>query len=375
MIFLFMYVYVSAGAYYIFGAKFFMSFFDHWFNRPAFIAEDDKFQIYFIIALFVVCFLGSLPSKIAALRYFTFITAIINLFLGLVLLFQIPDLRDYYKNDAPQAQYPTMIIDKNIFSSYCLSLFSSVNQFSVVNVLSEYQRPTERRVNKLILRSPFIPLLIYITVAVGGFFTCGDKCEEIIINRENRPGNKDYFMDVSKAALLVCLVVGIIIRNQSNKAGIFGIIDQFKKITEETETVVPSVVNYESVGAIENESATGKLSDELRKASSQVLNEQIDQTSFVKIFFIQLANSAVPAVTAILVKDDLINYVEAGSGFLAPVFMIIYPCLITIRLHQKGISPVSPSFYIFVWVFLVVATLGSYACLTVSFLAKFGVIA
>lgn len=243
-----------------------------------------------------------------------------------MLLFQISNLRDYYTNErVPKAQYPTMIVDKNLFSSYCLSLFSSVNQFSVVNVLSEYQRPTEKRVNKLILRSPFIPLLIYITVAVGGFFTCGDQCEEIIINRENRPNSKDYLMDISKAALLVCLVVGIIIRNQSNKAGIFGIIDQFKKINDETENA-PSVAAYESVGAIENDSATGKLSDELRKASSQVLNEQIEQISFVKIFFIQLFNSAIPAITAILVKDDLINYVEAGSGFLAPVFMIIYPC-------------------------------------------------
>lgn len=221
-----------------------------------------------------------------------------------------------------------MIIDKNLFSSYCLSLFSSVNQFSVVNVLSEYQRPTERRVNKLILRSPFIPLLIYITVAVGGFFTCGDQCAEIIINRDNRPGNKDYLMDSAKVALLVCLIVGIIIRNQSNKAGLFGITDQFKKISEEVTPSVATEAGYHSVGATENDSATGKLSDELRKASSQVLNEQIDKTPFITVFFIQLFNSAVPAITAILVKDDLINYVETGSGFLAPVFMIIYPCKI-----------------------------------------------
>lgn len=243
----------------------------------------------------------------------------------MVLLFQISDLRDYYQHKEPKASYPTAVFDKNLFSSYCLSLFSSVNQFSVVNVLSEYQRPTERRVNKLILRSPFIPLLIYVTVAVGGFMTCGDQCAEIIINRENRPGTKDLLMDIAKVTLLVCLVVGIIIRNQSNKAGIFGIIDQFKKISEETNEAAPSVA-YESVGAVENDSATGKLSEELRKASSQVLNEQIEKTPFIKIFFIQLINSAIPAVTAILVKDDLINYVEAGSGFLAPVFMIIYPC-------------------------------------------------
>lgn len=225
-----------------------------------------------------------------------------------------------------------MIIDKNLFSSYCLSLFSSVNQFSVVNVLSEYQRPTEKRVNKLILRSPYIPLLIYITVAVGGFLTCGDKCAEIIINRESRPDSKDYLMDFAKVTLLVCLVVGIIIRNQSNKAGIFGIIDQFKKIGEEGAldqgiNTSNSGTQYGSVNPTgENDSATGKLSDELRKASSQVLTEQIDKTPITTIVFIQLINSAIPALTAILVKDDLINYVEAGSGFLAPVFMIIYPC-------------------------------------------------
>ena len=61
-----------------------MSFYDHWFNRPEFLKNDNTFDNYFIGALFVVCFLGSLPSKIAALRYFTFITAIINLFLGMV---------------------------------------------------------------------------------------------------------------------------------------------------------------------------------------------------------------------------------------------------------------------------------------------------
>ena len=89
MIFLFMYVYVSAGAYYVFGsisvtpgAKFAMSFIDNWNIRPDFLKDDNKFANYFIIGLFFVCFLGSLPSKITALRYFTFVTAIINLVLG-----------------------------------------------------------------------------------------------------------------------------------------------------------------------------------------------------------------------------------------------------------------------------------------------------
>lgn len=37
----------------------------------------------------------------------------------------------------------------NVCSSYCLSLFSVVNQFSVVNILCEYQNPNQRRINKV----------------------------------------------------------------------------------------------------------------------------------------------------------------------------------------------------------------------------------
>lgn len=111
-------------------------------------------------------------------------------------------------------------------------------------------------------------------VAVGGFYTCGDKCPEIIINREPMPDSKDYLMNFCKVMLLVCLVVGIILRNQSNKAGIFGILEEFKKINED---VAPSMQindsNTEGRASIETEgipnaSATGKLSDELRRASS-----------------------------------------------------------------------------------------------------------
>lgn len=165
---------------------------------------------------------------------------------------------------------------------------------------------------------------------MGGFYTCGDQCDEIIINRDHRPGNNDIAMDLAKVALLVCLIVGIVIRNQSNKAGIFGILDQFKKINE-NESVRQEVVSiaYEQVANNPNQvsdSASGKLSDELRNASSEVLNQKIDSTPFWQIILVQFINSFIPAATAMLVKDDLINYVESGSGFLAPVFMIIYPC-------------------------------------------------
>jgi Transmembrane amino acid transporter protein len=366
-----------------------MSVVDSFKMRPSWAANDNDFSDYFILVFFVICFLGSLPSKIAALRYFTFITAVINLLLGAVvspqqlLMSQISSLRNYFETEKGASFY-SYKIDNNLFGGYCLSLFSSVNQFSVVNILGEYRYPTERRVNKvvsghqLIFWSPFIPLVVYLTVAVGGYLTCGDKCDEIIINRSHPESSSDTLMNIAKLMLLICLVVGIIIRNQSNKAGLFGIIDQFQKIQDEepAKNVSGSEKDAISMGVRDtskptiNDSASGKLSDELRNASTMVLNQKIESKPTAVILLVQLVNSMIPALTAVLVKDDLITYVEAGSGFLAPVFIIIYPCLITIRLHQKGVAPVSPTMYIFIWAYLIFGSAASYACLVMNVVTK-----
>lgn|SRR3990167_1274093 len=158
MIFLFLYVYVSAGAYYLFGNRLLIEGAQFaWIALKSLgVAKDwsseDDFTNYFILGSLVFCFLGSLPSKITALRYFTFITAVINLFLGGLLIFQMSDIKDSLMKQQPESlrpEFPDFKIDKNIFGSYCLSLFSAVNQFSVVNVLTEYKNPTQRRVNKV----------------------------------------------------------------------------------------------------------------------------------------------------------------------------------------------------------------------------------
>lgn len=227
-------------------------------------------------------------------------------------------------------------------------------------------------------RSPIIILAVYISVALGGFYTCGTKCPEIIINRNPAdPDDRDWLMNGCRLALLVCLVVGIIIRNQSNKAAIFGIIDQFKKISEESEAPDANKQNtsdYKTVGNTETSQMSGlgdRISEEMRKASSAVLAEQVDSTPFGVIFLIQLVNCSIPAAVAILSKKYLLIYVEAGSGFLAPVFIIIYPCLITIRLHQRGVAPVSPTTYIGIWAYLVLASVLSYTALGMNFYYTF----
>lgn len=52
-------------------------------------------------------------------------------------------------NQKAGADFKKFDLNLNVCSSYCLSLFSVVNQFSVVNILSEYKNPIQRRINKV----------------------------------------------------------------------------------------------------------------------------------------------------------------------------------------------------------------------------------
>ena len=226
---------------------------------------------------------------------------------------------------------------------------------------------------KLVLRSPFIPLVIYVTVAIGGFYTCGTKCPPIIINRNRLDTQSDIFMDIAKFALLICLVVGIIIRNQSNKSAIFGIIDQYQKLSQEDEQTDSNLQSRPTLRdpSLEEKSPLSgqgsRLSDQMKRASSQILTDKIDNTPLPIMLLVQFVNATIPAAVALLVKDNLVTYVEGGTGFLAPVFIVIYPCLITIKLHQRGVATVSPTAYIGVWVYLVVGSIACYITLIMNF--------
>ena len=40
--------------------------------------------------------------------------------------------------------------------------------------------------------------------------------------------------------------------------------------------------------------------------------------------------AGIPSLTAILLANHFLAYIETAAGFLAPVFLILFPCLITI---------------------------------------------
>jgi len=66
------------------GAKFGISVIDSFNIRPDWAKNDNDLANYIIIAAFVLSFMGSLARKLSSMRYFSFITSVISLGVGLV---------------------------------------------------------------------------------------------------------------------------------------------------------------------------------------------------------------------------------------------------------------------------------------------------
>lgn len=206
--------------------------------------SESTFVVYFVAVCWLICYGASLPKKIAVLRYFTFITAIINIVLALVGLFQLPNLHHYYKNKADSpATFPTFDMNASIFGGYCLSLFSCVNQFAVVSIFVEFKKPTMKRLTNLVYASPIIPLIVYLLVAIGGFYSFGTEVNEIVLNTPMEPGKSDLARNFLRCGLVVCLLVGITIRNQSNRANIVGFVEEYRKFKAK-DSELDSVANF-----------------------------------------------------------------------------------------------------------------------------------
>ena len=199
----------------------------------------------------------------------------------------------------------------------------------------------------------------------------------MIINRLTPLGFDDILMDVCKLLLIVCLVFGNILRNQSNRSSIMDLWEQYKLYRLE-KYIDSTRGKNDAPGDQENlqpavEQGTNNHEEVGKAVATKEVQQQEnvrDNVSFFKVVLpLQFVNCLVPAAAAILAKDSLIKYVATGTGFLAPIFMIVYPCLITIRLHQSNVLRLSMSKYRLIWAYLILLTSFTYIALVINLIA------
>jgi len=149
------------------------------------------------------------------------------------------------------------------------------------------------------------------------------------------------------------LLVGITLRTQSNRAGLFGIIDRIRKLRSDD---------------VSNEKFDLKEIEEKMKDKGSSLADAVKgpNRGFWKPILVNWLMAGLPSLTAILLSNHFLAYIESAAGFLAPVFLILFPSLLTIKLHKEGKVTLSSLKYSLIWVYLIVGMFWSYFALSVN---------
>lgn len=173
------------------------------------------------------------------------------------------------------------------------------------------------------LGAAVFPFFLYVVVATAGFVSCGDQCPDLIINRELP--RRDLMMGIAKISLFMMLIVGVILRINTTNSTIESLIRQLTSNEDKREY---------SFSSIEKDS--GQLNNLDQSSVELTSSNYIDTTPSEKppptkprsllviprLFLI----AVIPAFVAVLVRNFLVVYLESAVGFLAPLFIIVFPC-------------------------------------------------
>lgn len=169
LVFMMLYILASSTSYYMFSYLFAKALV---VDKFKWLQDTEStvalFKWIFVFSIFAIQFCGCLPKKLTALSYATLVSAIIIFYTSMVILADFFIQRNDYKTEL-NAQYKIIGINKHIFGSWGLALFSAVNQFAVCNIVGELERPSTKRLKTVVTKSYIFPIFIYLVVGVMGY--------------------------------------------------------------------------------------------------------------------------------------------------------------------------------------------------------------
>ncbi len=322
--FIMMYMYLVSAVFYVFCPQLLFSFLNNTNSRPHWLTDEASFSKYMTIASFMINFFSSLTPRLSSLRYFSFLSAVVCIIVTVATVWSVNDYKRGYQQKGATVVY--FKLDSSLFGSYCLSFLSTMNQFGVVNVLHETTKPSVVRMYKIIFASIVIPFICYIGIAIAGYSICGDKCPDIITNILPPPGHSNPIIEYCKLLFVLCLMVGIILRNQ-----------------------------------ISHTTLMDRAFHQSENRSKQETIEFSPCTFFISSFL----NALFPAVLSLSIQRQVLKKIQVGFGLFSPLIVIVFPCRMSIMLHERKLMRLS---VLGLWVtkrYMELFTVVSYVCLVV----------
>jgi amino acid permease len=146
----------------------------------------------------------SLLKNIATLQYASLIGTFALVYSIIVIVvemfFYLPV---YFDNGGSFIWYkPLNLGYLDTFSTF---MFGFASHNGIFQVFTELGRPSVRRYHKVLNRSFLVELVLYIAISFCGYFSTFDDTPDIFLKRDDIPGFNDYFIQIAKVTLFICL--------------------------------------------------------------------------------------------------------------------------------------------------------------------------
>lgn len=158
------------------------------------------------------------------INWMSYLGNLFFLYVGLVVIAQA--FSQVYADDSDFSAPPLHLASLNahLFSSAGLCFFAFANQFGLITILKTLKENPPADSQSAIVRSQYLPLLLYSLVLVGGYFSFGPDMPHMLALREPREDSSDLAMTIGQVGLFVGISVAITIRIKSNADFIEGFV-------------------------------------------------------------------------------------------------------------------------------------------------------
>jgi len=237
-----------------------------------------------VVVLLICCVVFVLSffdlQKISVLSY---IGNFFAFYISVILLVQ---MYSYYERAKHDLQIKYFDLNLDVFKNLGIAFYGYVNQFAIVKIFKEIRNANKIGFVSITFRSLYPPMLLYTLVLFAGYISFGAGIPEFIVLRQAPPGSLDISMTIGQFGILLTMMLGLIIRVQSNS----NIVQYFLK----------------TAGWIDKKP-----------------NDKISRKANVTIAAIL---TFVPGVIAILIQTNISNYVSLFSSLVCPYYILIAPC-------------------------------------------------
>jgi len=131
----------------------------------------------------------SMIKDMSGFRYISFASIFALFYTGVVLLIEMPEYINHYKDIAIIEPF---IIDWNFFNGACITFFAYTCQVQLLPIYSELINPNERRIKKIIGTSVVVDVMFYMIIAAAGYFSTFNLTARVVLDRAPLSGDRDY---------------------------------------------------------------------------------------------------------------------------------------------------------------------------------------